>query len=256
MTTSKTALLVLAALVLGACGGSRSPLDNPRLLARYERNLPAAAARDSGCAPGAITATRVAREVWVAQTCNLPIEYRIECAGRSCNWIRLPTLNEQAAPLLQCQPQLIQQQPAGVPTVRVASGCGRQATFSLTCNGPACGWSATSAVVTLAPQTVDPVAPLGSEPAPPRVTTSGGEGGDPSASLQSQVELQRDALMSCIEGAEGTITLTLRWTGDGRVNIVLPPQMAGTVAEGCIQAILGALSVSAQSPGEVVVPLN
>src|SRR5690606_5837206 len=76
----------------------------------------------------------------------------------------------------------------------------------------------------------------------------------PSAVLQSQVQQQREAILSCVDSP--SLTLRLRWTADGQVILQMPQELLGTAAEGCLQALLGGMRVVAQADGEIVVPLQ
>ncbi|MGF1465917.1 MAG: hypothetical protein ACFCGT_07265 [Sandaracinaceae bacterium] len=245
---------IIAWAAIAASCSRTPPLDHPGLVARYERLLIRESALDSGCLQTQVLPQRVTRELWVVRTCNVPREYTLQCGSRRCRWQRVATLNEAATGPLSCPPHMIQQQVSS-PTQRSAYGCAHAASFELVCNGEACGWTQ-----------------VGEVQAAPLYGTSGGTGqvvvsagGDagvpeapppaaPSTNLQQQVEMQRDALLSCVEGGE--LTLRLRWSSDGSVVVVLPQELTGTVAAGCIETILGSLTVQASQAGEVVVPLQ
>lgn len=248
---------VALAIVVGlsGCGRRRSILDNPRYVQRFERQLIGLAAVESGCPPTSVVPVRVDRQLWVTNTCNAPREYTIECGRRNCQWRPVPTLADAAAPLLSCQPQMVQQQVLN-PTQRNAVGCGRAAPFVLSCQSPSlCGWSAAGPVV--AQQVGVAGVSAGAPPTSGGVTVqvpSAPPAAAPSSNLQQQIQNQREAVLSCIEGT--TLTLRLRWGPDGQVIIMLPEQMIGTVAEQCIQAVLGGLTVQTDVAGEIVVPLQ
>ena len=216
---------------------------------RYERNLMRLGARDTGCPEAQLQAQMVQAEpgVYAVIGCAQPFDYWLRCGRRNrCQWVRVPLLNESAAPSLQCAPQMIQQQPSQAPNVRYAAGCGRIQPFTVSCNPGGCMWAAAGPPQAAAPPQQQQVVVR-----PP--TTQGQPPADPAA-LQSQVQAQREAILSCIDS--GTLSLHLRWTADGQVILQLPVELQGTAAEGCIQAAVGALRITAQQAGEVVVPLQ
>lgn len=138
-------MVLIVLIAATACRNRYDPLYNDRRIARFERNLTATAARDSGCSPVQIAHQRVAESVWIANTCTGPREYYLSCRGRgrrwaNCDWDRIATMPESAAPVLQCPPQAIAQQPGPMPLVRMAAGCGRGVQMSLRCNDVGCGW--------------------------------------------------------------------------------------------------------------------
>lgn len=250
------ALLALVVLgTLGASGcGRRARIAAARAdsrFARYERNLMRLGARDTGCAPAQLQAQMVQSEpgVYAVIGCSQPVDYWLRCGRRNrCQWERVPLLNETAAPSLQCAPQMIQQQPSQAPNVRYAAGCGQMQPFTITCNPGGCMWAAAGPPQPAGAPAQQQVAVQTQAQAPPA------QGPADPAALQSQVQAQREAILSCIDS--GTLSLRLRWTADGQVILQLPAELQGTAAEGCIQAAVGALRVSAQQAGEVVVPLQ
>lgn len=236
------------------CRSRSSETIDPRRLARYERSMLRHAARDTGCPAGQLIPQVIQQQprVYTVLGCHEPVEYWLECSARGrCRLRDVPRLTEQAASLLGCQPAMIQQQPTQMPNVRYAIGCGASLAFAIQCNSAACGWAQTIApqgaggvvVVNPAPQEPQRVVVAREEPAAP-----------PEDALQSQVQTHREAIMSCVDAA--SLTLRLRWTADGQVVVQLPAELIGTAAEGCIQAAVGALQVSAHQAGEIVVPLE
>lgn len=221
-------------------------------MARYEQNLIRIAARDTGCHAGQLSAHQISSDppVLTVTGCAEPADYWLRCArrGRSCRWQNVASLNVSAAVPMQCAPEGIQQQFSQSPNVRFALGCGQTQPFTVVCNGEGCGWApsgppqATHAVMqqpTAQPVVVAPPAP------PPQA---------PSAALQTQVQQQREAILSCVDAP--SLTLRLRWTNDGQVIVQMPQELLGTAAEGCLQALLGGMRVAAEASGEVVVPLQ
>ncbi len=253
---------VAALAALGATGCHRrgGPIRDARM-ERYTQNMLREAARDTGCALGQLTPTQIASQpaVFTVTGCTAPIEYWLQCGSRNrhCRWQNVPMLNESATASLSCDPQLIQQQPTQAPNVRYATGCGRTAPFTMSCNGAACGWSQTGPVQGASPTVAQPpsggvvVVPQQQAQAvpPPQQPVQA-----PPNALQVQVQAQREAILSCVD--DGSLNLRLRWTADGQVIIQLPPSLIGTAAEGCIQAVLGGMRVQAQASGEVVVPIQ
>ncbi|MBX3272753.1 MAG: hypothetical protein KF729_21000 [Sandaracinaceae bacterium] len=251
----RVAMIALAALTVTAalgCGRRHTVVvrDAGRGQ-RYQESLIRLAARDTGCHPGQLTPMQIGQEpgVYTVTGCTVPMEYWLHCVrrGRNCQWRRIPTLNEQAAPLLGCAPQMIQQQFTQAPNVRLAAGCGRQGTFQMGCNGAACGWGMTGAV--------------GGGGAPPpgygggvAVEPTAAQGGQETAALSAQLQQQREAILSCVD--QPMVNLTLRWTAQGIVQVALPPEMAGSAAEGCIQAALGTLRVAASQPGQLSIVVH
>lgn len=138
--------LVIAIGMLAALSGCRrrGPVDETRVLHRYERNLVRLAARDSRCHPQQIQPVRVGQTVWVTNTCTGPREYLLQCRRperwSGCRWRRVPTVPRSAAPLLQCPEQAISQQPSADPYHRLASGCGQQVSMQLRCHPAGCAW--------------------------------------------------------------------------------------------------------------------
>ncbi|MEQ8453377.1 MAG: hypothetical protein RLO52_01530 [Sandaracinaceae bacterium] len=255
-TTTMTRLALVAVLsltMIGAWGCRRRPpvTASGALSARYERTLIRTAARDTGCPAGQLTPMQVhvGPQVWSVTGCASPVEYWLQCSRRNrCSWRRVPLLNESAAATLQCPPQAIQQQPSPQPNVRFAAGCGRQQPFTVACNGAGCGWAPAGPIQG---GQVAQGQPQQGQQQPQTVTV---QVTTPSTNLQSQIEAQREAILSCIDTA--ALTLTVRWTSQGQVILQLPPELAGTVAEACIQAAVGSLTVAANQAGEVVIPLQ
>jgi hypothetical protein len=258
MTNAGTRALIILAVALAAVAatGCRSRASrDARMMARYERNVIRYAARDTGCSANQLTPQQITQEPAVVTVtgCTTPIEYWLDCRGRGgryCRWHNVPHLNESAAQALACPPQAIQQQLTQSPNVRYATGCGRTGMFTMMCNGAACGW-ALSGPVQGGPMVAGPPGQVG---APPPNVPVPPPGQQPSNILSSQVQLQREAILSCVD--EGSLTLNLRWTADGQVLVQLPPHLQGTAAEGCIQAVVGSLRVSAQAAGEVSVSVQ
>lgn len=237
------ALLAIAAIGGAGCGGRRARAD-ARRYERYTQNLVTTASQQTGCPPGALTPQQISDgpAVFTVTGCTTPIEYWLQCGGRGnrdCNWQHVALLNEAAAMPLACPPQGIQQQLTASPNMRYATGCGRTAAFTIACNGGACGWAQSSPV-----QGGTGVEVMAQQP--PQQ--------DPDASIQAQVQTHREAILSCLD--EGGITLRVRWTGDGQVIVTLPADLQGTAAEGCINAVLGALRVAASQPGEASIPVQ
>ncbi len=254
------AVLVLIALTaVGAIGCRRGGRIQTGLSVRYQRNLLRLAARDTGCAVNQLAPMQIGAgpDVFAVTGCSFPVEYWLQCGrrGRRCRWSRVPTLNEQAAPVLQCQPQMIQQQLTQAPNMRIAVGCGRQATFAMTCNGAACGWTMTGPAQAPAPGAIAAVPPppggavgVAAVPPPP-----GGATGDGTI-VAGQLQAQREAILSCLDSP--SVVLSIRWTTDGVIQVRLPPELAGSAAEGCVQAALSTIRVTAQQAGEITVPVQ
>jgi hypothetical protein len=251
---------VVATTALAAWGCRRRTVDttiSPERMQRYEANMLRHAERDTGCPAAQLSPQLIHSDprVYAVYGCDQPIEYWLRCSrnNRRCSWRHVPRLHEQAAPMLGCQPESVQIQPTQAPNIRYASGCGASMAFAIQCNAAACGWTQTVApqggggvIVVPQQQAQAQAQPAGPAQAPPA--------GAPANALQSQVQTQREAILSCVDDA--TLMLRLRWTADGQVIIQLPPELVGTAAEGCIQAAVGALQVQAQEPGEIAVPLQ
>lgn len=245
-------LIALMAIGASACGRRARAIANGGN-ARQIASLVQQAARDTGCQPGQLSPGQIGPDVYTVTGCTQPVEYLLQCGRRRhCAWVRVATLNEAAAPYLQCQPQMIQQQPTQAPNVRYATGCGQQAAFTIQCDGRGCGWMMSGPPQGMAPQVAvqpqQPQGPVVVQPGAPVVAQ--GE----VAAVQSQLQTQREAIMSCVD--VGSFNLTVRWTAQGVVQIALPPELAGTAAEGCIQAAIGTLRVVTQHAGQAVIPLR
>lgn len=254
--TRQTALqasiaVLIGVAALGTTGCRRGGgIVTERQMAHYEENLVRVAARDTGCHASQLQPSRLSADpaVYTVTGCAQPVEYWLQCGRRRrCSWRNVATLNESAAAQLQCPPAAIQQQPSQAPNVRFANGCGRMQPYTIACNGQACGWAPSGPPQGgAAPQVVQPQVAAVAPPAPPAQP--------PSAVLQTQVQQQREAILSCVDSP--SLTLRLRWTADGQVILQMPQELLGTAAEGCLQALLGGMRVVAQADGEVVVPLQ
>lgn len=244
------ALLLAVGLTMLApgCRGRRARLLDARA-ARVSTvstvQLTATVQRDTGC-PAAQVATaqiNASPPVYTVQACGTSAEYWGLCDGRGCQWSRIADMSGLAAGPLSCGASTIVEQPTGQPLVRNAVGCGRMLAFTLMCTPSSCSWSQTG-----------PVQGSGgfvatNTPPPPPPTGSG-----PGANLQAQITTQRDAILSCVDVP--SFNLTLRWTPEGQVTVQLPPEIAGTSAEGCVQAAVGQLSVRAEASGQVIIPVQ
>lgn len=249
-------IAVLAIAMVGAFGCRRRRARGtiePRRMARYEENMLRHAQRDTGCSAAQLSPQLIHPDprVYSVLGCAQPVEYWLECneAKTRCRWRDVPRLHEQAAQILGCQPEMVQQQPTQTPNVRWATGCGQRVAFAMQCNAAACGWAQTAA-----PQGAGGVVVVPQQQTGAQATAQVPAQAPPEQALQSQVQTQREAILSCVDS--GTLTLRLRWTADGQVIVQLPPELVGTAAEGCIQAAIGALTVSAQQAGELEVPLQ
>lgn len=243
------AVLTLSLLVAGGCR-RRAPLGSPGggLDHREYSQLMRYATRHTGCGEAVLTPTLIstAPNVYSVTGCAQPVEYWQHCSRRRCRWRRIEPAHETAAEWLQCQPTMVQQQMTAAPTTRTVVGCGQALTLTLGCDGRTCVWNpAMQGQQQVYAQT--PAAP----PPPRDVQVGGGA----SMLLSAQVQAQREAVLSCVDPG-ASLTLSLRWTAEGSVLLQLPPELAGTASEGCIQAALGALQVAAQAPGQVRVPVR
>jgi len=238
---------VLALVIMSAWGCGRRAVVQDGSSARQQRELLAYGERHTGCPAGQLQTVMIGQSpaVWSVMGCTQPREYWLNCARRRCRWERVHTLNEIAARTMQCPPQMIQQQLTQSPNLRVATGCGQQMTYGMQCNGRDCDWAPTGAAAPVAASSGGgtPVTPT----AQPQPSASGG-------SLTGQLQAQREAILTCTD--RDTIELTLRWTADGMVQVQLPPDLAGSAAEGCIQAALANLRVQAEQAGSVTIPVQ
>lgn len=250
-------LMMVAIFAVAALGCGRRAVVRDGSARGHQRNLVRLAARATGCQGNQLQPTMIGANppVWSVMGCSFPVEYWLSCRGRRCHWQPIPTLNEQAAAPLQCQPQMIQQQLTQAANMRVATGCGRQGTFAVACNGTACGWAMAQSQAPAAMPV--PAAPPAALP-PPQAGTAVTATAAPTAADQSAVNTelsnQREAILSCIDTP--TVNLTVRWTADGLVQIQLPPELTGSAAEGCIQAAVGTLRITAQRAGQLTVPVQ
>ena len=255
-TRTRAALIVILALtVLSAWGCRRRPpvTTGGALTARQHTRLLRYAQRHSGCPAAQLSAALMstAPDVYTVSGCAQPADYWLQCSRRRCRWQHIAPLHEQAARLLQCPSQQIQQQPTQAPNMRAVSGCGRILAFTMSCTDRDCAWYASSPVQ--AQGVVGAAPPPQYQPQYQQQQVTAGVSAQ--VTLQAQVQQQREAVMSCLDPGQ-ELTLGLRWTEQGQVIIQLPPNLAGTAAEGCIQAALGALQVAAQRAGELQVPMN
>lgn len=251
------AMVAVAAWAAMGCGGRRARVRAARMQ-QYEREMMRHAQRDTGCHASQLSPQQIHPDprVYTVLGCAQPVEYWLQCGPRGlrCRLRDVPPLNRIASASLQCPPEMIQPQPTQSPMIRYATGCGRTAPYTMQCNAAACGWAQTGAVQAAGGGVyVVPQAQAQEAPAQQQVVVQG-QAAAPAATLQTQVQTQREAILSCIDSA--TVTLRLRWTSDGQVSVQLPPELVGTAAEGCIQAAVGALRVSAQQSGEIMVPLQ
>lgn len=239
-------VVALALAMTGALGCGRRAVVQDGSSARQQRELLRYGERHTGCPAGQLQAVMIGQSppVWAVMGCTQPREYWLNCQRRRCRWERIHTLNEIAARTMQCPPQMIEQQLTQAPHMRVATGCGQQMSFAMQCSGRDCEWAPAGAAAPVAQSSGGgtPVTPTAQAPA-----ASGG-------SLTGQLQAQREAILSCTD--RDTIELTLRWTADGMVQIQLPPDLAGSAAEGCIQAALSNLRVQTDQPGSVTIPVQ
>ncbi len=256
-------LLALVGTGSVGCAGREARRAAART-ARHERQLLAHASRDTGCPGQQLVAQQISAEppVFSVTGCATPIEYWMRCGGRRqqyCQWRHVARVNEAAAEPLACPPDAILQRATQTSNERVASGCGRAASFRMICNDAACGWALTGSVRGAQPpaepeqsaaqspaQETPTVEPTGAAPAP---ATSG-----PGLALSDRVSRQREAILSCVDGP--SVTLHLRWTADGRVLTQLPSQLSGTPSEGCVHEAVGTMRVQAGEAGEIVIPVH
>ena len=256
MRSTSLTVLALAALTLSVsgCGRGRHAIAPNGLSAHEHELLLATASQTTGCPAGALSAEAISSTpvVMTVTGCGAPVEMLQVCGrrGRRCQWEPLARIEESAAGALQCPPQQIQQQPGQMPNQRWVQGCGRSAGFALNCGGAMCAWAQAGPVQMQGPAQFQ--APQQQQQQ--TVTVQGNGSMNPGGNLEAQVAAQREILMSCIDS--GNLVLNLRWTAEGQVLVSLPDNLAGTAAEGCIQAALGALRVQAASPGEITVPIQ
>jgi hypothetical protein len=254
--------LIAIALLASFAAGCRG--RSPQAMAdRYTRNLLVLASRDSGCAPAQLQIQQIHPEVYSVAGCTIPYEYWLRCNARNrCAWERVMTVNEAASTVMSCPLNMVQQSPTADPTTRYATGCGRSAVFGIQCAavGMGCGWvsrgAAPSGPVIVEQGTIpnaqrDPQVLVVPQPPPATLDV---QIQAPAASVQAQVMAQREALLSCVDGS--SMSLTLRWTPQGQVQLQAPPQIAGTAAEGCMQAVVGTLHVQAAGAGQTIVALQ
>ncbi|MGE0792238.1 MAG: hypothetical protein AB7S26_41580 [Sandaracinaceae bacterium] len=237
---------------LGAWGCRRHGASTTgALTARQERNLLHLASRDTRCPANQLQVILLqpgTPAIYSVQGCQ-PVEYSLHCRGRRCNWRRIDQLEMTAGANLQCPPQMIQQSMTQTPVTRYATGCGRQAPYTVSCNAMACGWTMSGPVEGASAAVAQQGGGVVVQPAGPTSDANG-------ANLQARLLSQRDAILSCLDDA-GELVLTVRWTAQGQVMLQIPPELANTAAEGCIQAAVGALSVPAQSqPGQVSITVQ
>ena len=249
---------LVATLVLGVTGcRRRGAVVAGGLDARQHQQLLRYAARATGCNEAMLSPSLISAppSVYTVTGCTTPVEYWQECSRRRCRWHDIGLLNEVAAVVLQCPPQMIQQQPSPAPQTRYAVGCGRIASFNMGCTGRTCAWAQSGPVQAAGGNTAVAQAPPPQGQQQVVVQPGPSTNQAPAANLEVQVQQSREAVLSCIDETT-SLTLRFRWTAQGQVMVQLPPELAGTAAEGCIQAALGTLSVSAQQAGEIAVPLR
>ena len=254
-------LIATSAMVATGCGRraaryeARQNALHERMALRYTQQLLRIASADTGCSPQQLTFTAITPEVYMVIGCGLPHEYLLDCPRR-CRWLRIEPTPSIASGVLQCSPEMIQLEPQGSPMRRMASGCGRMASFDLVCQAEHCNWTQSGPVVARAQQ------PTGQTVHVRGQVSSGQSSGQslvvdhqiPLAALQSQIAGQRDALLQCLGGSG--IHLGFRWTAEGQVIVSLPPNLAGSATESCLNGILGNLRVNASAPGEVLIPVH
>lgn len=251
-------LALIATVAVGAwgCRRGRPAVANGQLNPRYERQLIQIAARDTRCPPGQLSISLLAQgqpAVYSVMGCQQPREYMLRCGrrGRRCAWRPVTPLAQTAAANIQCAAPQIQVQPTQMPNVRYATGCGRQAPFTISCNTVTCGWAVSGPIEGAGPAVAaqqPQVAVQAAQPGQPNGAAAG-------ENLQNQLMTQREAILSCLDNAAG-LALTLRWTAEGQVFLEIPPELSNTAAEGCIQAAVGVLRVQAAQPGQITVQLQ
>lgn len=249
------ALIATVAVGAWGCRRARPAVQNGQLNPRYERQLLQIASRDTRCPVGQLSIgllTPGDPAVYTVNGCTQPREYWLRCThrGRRCAWRPVTPLAETASANIQCAAPQIQVQPTQAPNVRYASGCGRQAPFTISCNTVACGWAVSGPIEGAGPAVAAQQ---------PQVAVQATQPGQPSAAtgedLQNRLMTQREAILSCLDNAAG-LALTLRWTAEGQVFLEIPPELSNTAAEGCIQAAVGVLRVQAAQPGQITVQLQ
>lgn len=164
--------------------------------------------------------------------------------------------------------------------VRAATGCGRTVRYDLVCEDAGCDWIATAHSGRWADQassetseTTDVVAQRVSMPpgpltstnpygdqAPTHVATEGEAlviPDAPTARPVAEIVAERiDAARISLRRCERTpFVMHATWNAEGAVSFTLDPPFAGTAAETCVRAVLGAPHVRAAAAGEVTLSL-
>jgi hypothetical protein len=145
-----TSLVAFALLALVACAGYRGirePLLTP-YNSRWERRLERTARRDLSCR--AVRMIPLSETVLQADGCNRVAEYGLFCLGsRDCDWRAFEGVATRASRDLSC-PDTGISVTATSAMERQVYGCGRVASYTLTCAPQHCAWS---------PVAVSPTAP-------------------------------------------------------------------------------------------------
>lgn len=247
-------VVALFALVASGCVRRSDPYGHvPRVDARRLRNLHHIASRELACPAAVLQAQALTDRVWQVSGCGQVREFAIMARGRrrGAQWRPLEPIGRRAVVEMACPPQMLSIT-APQPLERELVGCGRRATYHVVCGDIDCAWAmsahsgawtegaaatapASAAVVVVA----DPGrAPVGVAP-------------EVDGALRAAIDAQRDALLACA-GGQAPLAVIARWGAGGAVEIALGAPHAGSAAEPCARAAVGALQVTTGAPGEII----
>lgn len=173
-----TSLVAFALVALVACGGYRGirePLLTP-YNGRWQRRLERTARRDLACR--SVRMIPLSDTVLQVDGCNRVAEYGLFCLGsRNCDWRAFEPVATRAGRDLSC-PDTGISVTATSAMERQVYGCGRVATYALTCAPQHCAWTAVGSGATIAPIELVAITPSGDAVIPPPPGAEGSAGAD------------------------------------------------------------------------------
>ncbi|MDQ3033418.1 MAG: hypothetical protein M3Y87_13450 [Myxococcota bacterium] len=274
---SNIAVLTLVACVTGCTVHSRNrgAESVPAVTGRRIENLRAVASRHMACPIDAIEAQPLTEQVWQAHGCGNVREFEIVQQGRVAQWRPITPANVRASNELACP---VDRLAVSAPTdaQRDVSGCGRSASYQMSCSAVQCEWVMTDHSGNWTRPGGVTVTPPGQQPAPspPPIATPRRDStvvvpeygdpyrdprgyGDPAPggaepavdrAIRQALDAQRTSILQCAPVARGLV-VNARWNSDGIVQLSLNPPWAGTPTEQCVRRSVGIFQVTTGRPG-------
>lgn len=170
-----TSLVAFALIALLACVGYRG-IREPLLTAyngRWQRRLERTARRDLGCR--SVRMIPLSDTVLQADGCNRVAEYGLFCLGsRDCDWRAFEPVATRAERDLSC-PSVGLSVTATSALERQIYGCGRIATYVMSCAPQHCAWTPAASAATVAPIDVVAITASSDDAVIPPPPGAGGE---------------------------------------------------------------------------------